>query len=73
MILAPVLVYFESIQQLFEEKSKISRKELMKQLDQRIDQIEYKALEKLFGHVHEKIKNYFDEPFNPNLIYENWN
>ena len=67
-----IRVSFENIPQIFEEKDKMTRKELLKELDGRVSAIEYKALEKLLGHVHEKIKDYFEEPFSPNLIYENW-
>ncbi|KKH45202.1 hypothetical protein EO93_14085 [Methanosarcina sp. 1.H.A.2.2] len=67
-----IRVSFENIPQIFEEKDKMTRKELLKELDVRVSAIEYKALENFFGHVNEKIKEYFDEPFSPNLIYENW-
>ncbi|MDI9394393.1 MAG: tetratricopeptide repeat protein [Euryarchaeota archaeon] len=67
-----IMVSFENIPQIFEEKDKMTRKELLKKLDERISIIEYKALENIFGHINEKIKDYFEEPFSPNLIYENW-
>ncbi|AKB31912.1 hypothetical protein MSSIH_1222 [Methanosarcina siciliae HI350] len=67
-----IRVSFENIPQIFEEKDKLTRKELLKKLDERVSAIEYKALENFFGHIHEKIKDYFEEPFSPNLIYENW-
>ncbi|MDD4498033.1 MAG: tetratricopeptide repeat protein [Methanosarcinaceae archaeon] len=67
-----IRVSFENIPQIFEENDKMTRKELLKELDEKVSAIEYKALENFFGHVHEKIKDYFDEPFSPNLIYENW-
>lgn len=68
-----IRVSFENIPLIFEEKDIVTRKELLKELDQKVGEIEYKALENLFGHVHEKIKDYFGEPFSPNVIYENWN
>ncbi|HII01586.1 TPA: tetratricopeptide repeat protein [Methanosarcinaceae archaeon] len=67
-----IRVSFENIPHIFEEKNKMTRKELLKELDDRVSAIEYKALENLFGHVHEKIKDYFEEPFSPNVFYENW-
>ncbi|MDD3245554.1 MAG: tetratricopeptide repeat protein [Methanosarcina sp.] len=67
-----IRVSFENIPQIFEEKDKMTRKELLKELDDRVSAIEYKALENFFGHVNAKIKDYFEEPFSPNLIYENW-
>ncbi len=67
-----IRVSFENIPQIFEEKDKMTRKELLKELDDRVSAIEYKALENFFGHVNEKIKDYFEEPFSPNVFYENW-
>ena len=67
-----IRVSFENIPQIFEEKDKITRKELLKELDEKVVEIEYKALENLFGHVQEKIKDYFEEPFSPNVLYDNW-
>jgi hypothetical protein len=67
-----IKISFENIPLIFEEKDIVTRKELLKELDQKVGEIEYKALENLFGHVHEKIKDYFEEPFSPNVIYENW-
>ncbi len=67
-----IRVSFENIPQIFEEKETVTRKELLKELDEKVGEIEYKALKNLFGHVHEKIKDYFEEPFSPNVIYENW-
>ncbi len=67
-----IKVSFENTPQIFEEKDTMTRKELLKELDERIGEIEYKALENLFGHVHEKIKDYFEKPFNLNIIYEKW-
>ena len=67
-----IRVSFENIPQIFEENDTVTRKELLIKLDEEVGNIEYKALEKLFGHVHEKIKDYFEEPFSPNLFYNNW-
>jgi predicted amidohydrolase len=67
-----IKISFENIPLIFEEKDIVTRKELLKELDEKVGEIEYKALENLFGHVHEKIKDYFEEPFSPNVIYENW-
>jgi tetratricopeptide (TPR) repeat protein/predicted amidohydrolase len=63
---------FENIPQIFEENDKVARSVLLRKLDEEIGNIEYKALEKLFGHVNDKIKDYFEEPFSPNLFYNNW-
>jgi len=67
-----IRVSFENIPQIFEEKDTVTQKELLKELYEKVGEIEYKALENLFGHVHDKIKDYFEEPFSPNVIYENW-
>jgi tetratricopeptide (TPR) repeat protein len=63
---------FEDIPQIFKEKNKISRKELIRKLDYEISAIEYKVQENIFGHINERIKDYFEEPFSPNLFYGNW-
>jgi len=63
---------FEEIARIFDEKE---TKRLIKHLEEfegEIRAIEHKALENLFGHVHKKLKNYIEEPFNPNLFYSNW-
>jgi tetratricopeptide (TPR) repeat protein len=63
---------FEEIARIFDEKDTKSRKKHLEEFDGEIRAIEYKALENLFGHVHKKLKNYIEEPFSPNLFYNNW-
>ena len=63
---------FEEIAKIFDEKDIKSRKKHLEEFDGKIRAIEYKALENLFGHVQKKIKDYIEEPFSPNVIYENW-
>jgi tetratricopeptide (TPR) repeat protein len=63
---------FDNIPHIFEESDLAARKELLTKLDEEIGNIESKALENLFGHVHEKIKDYFEKPFNLNISYEKW-
>ena len=46
-----IRVSFENIPQIFEENDTVTRKELLTKLDEEVGNIEYKALEKLFGHV----------------------
>ena len=63
---------FEEIAKIFDETNLKSRKKHLEDFDGKIRAIEYKALENLFGHVQKKIKDYIEEPFSPNVIYENW-
>ncbi|WP_229394684.1 tetratricopeptide repeat protein [Methanosarcina sp. DH1] len=63
---------FEEIAKIFDEKDVKSRKKHLEEFDGKIRAIEYKALENLFGHVQKKLKDYIEEPFSPNVIYENW-
>lgn len=63
---------FEEIAKIFDEKDIKSRKKHLEEFDGKIRAIEYKALENLFGHVQKKLKDYIEEPFSPNVIYENW-
>ncbi|MHB8100775.1 MAG: tetratricopeptide repeat protein [Methanosarcina sp.] len=63
---------FEEIARIFDEKDTKSRKKHLKEFDEKIRAIEYKALENLFGHVQKKLKDYIEEPFSPNLFYNNW-
>jgi hypothetical protein len=63
---------FEEIARIFDEKETKRLIKHLEEFDGEIRAIEYKALENLFGHVHKKLKNYIEEPFNPNLFYSNW-
>lgn len=64
---------FEEIPFIFEEKDGKSRMQLLKELERKVSAIEYKALENIFGQVHKKLEDYFEEPYSPiKLIYENW-
>jgi len=63
---------FEEIAKIFDETNIKSRKKHLEEFDGKIRAIEYKALENLFGHVQKKLKDYIEEPFSPNVIYENW-
>jgi tetratricopeptide (TPR) repeat protein/predicted amidohydrolase len=63
---------FEEISKIFDDKDIKSRKKHLDNLDEKIRAIESKAIETLFGHVLKKLRNYIDEPFSPNLFYNNW-
>ncbi|AKB50452.1 hypothetical protein MSBRW_1199 [Methanosarcina barkeri str. Wiesmoor] len=63
---------FEEIAKIFDEKDIKSRKKHLEEFDGKIRAIEYKALENLFGRVQKKLKDYIEEPFSPNLFYNNW-
>ena len=63
---------FEEIARIFDEKETKRLIKHLEEFDGEIRAIEHKALENLFGHVHKKLKNYIEEPFNPNLFYSNW-
>jgi len=67
-----IRVAFEEIAKIFDEEDIKSRKKHLEQFDGKIRAIEYKALENLFGHVQKKLKDYIEEPFSPNLFYNNW-
>jgi Tfp pilus assembly protein PilF/predicted amidohydrolase len=63
---------FEEITKIFDEKDIKGRKKHLEEFDAKIRAIESKALENIFGHVHKKLKDYVEEPFSPNVFYENW-
>jgi tetratricopeptide (TPR) repeat protein/predicted amidohydrolase len=67
-----IRVAFEEIAKIFDEKDVKNRKKHLEEFDGKIRAIEYKALENLFGHIQKKLKDYIEEPFSPNLFYNNW-
>jgi len=67
-----IRVAFEEIAKIFDEKDVKNRKKHLEEFDGKIRDIEYKALENLFGHVQKKLKDYIEEPFSPNLYYNDW-
>ena len=72
LTLAGIKVSFESIPKIFQEDSKTTRRQRQEEFEERINLIESKALENLFGHVNRKIKDYFEKPLNLNIFYEKW-
>jgi len=67
-----IRISFEEIAKTFGENGIKSRKKHLEEFDEKIRTIESKSLENIFGHVLQKLKEYIEEPFSPNLFYSNW-
>ncbi len=63
---------FKDLPQIFEEKDYKTRDKLLFDFLEKINSIEYRPLENLFEYIHKRTKDYIEEPFSPNLFYNNW-
>lgn len=69
---ANIISAFEEIKCFFDEGNVKNRIDFIQKLNQCITEIDYSALRKHFNFISSEIASYLEEPYNPNVLYSNW-